>query len=331
MKREHIITILSTLAILTLMVGISELTGRRELIFPEAAALALGVLIPARISWHADGKRLVILYTLSALAGWGIVRFVRSELWLALSFAFLLGQFILLFSDTSSAAVISIIMLPVLLGLDSPLYPLSALCSSVLIVMLRAFLEKRRIKERERRVSMEKPKIWESYDILIRLSAVALLSFLAEKAGWLYLLSPPLLAVFSEKRRYESEYRKTPVRTVLSFVSCALIGVLFRGLLSVLLPLPDVVAAIPAVFGMLAFLLLTSPVLPSAGSMTLLAFMIPSDELIIYPFQVLAGGILLFLWNRFFFKETPDRLESENPNPFKKRTPGTSEGSGDMK
>ncbi|MCR4909325.1 MAG: HPP family protein [Lachnospiraceae bacterium] len=319
MKREHIIAILSTLALLTLFVGIAELAGHREFIFPPAAAVALGVLLPSDIAWNCDGKRVVILTTLSALAGWGIVRVCYAEIALSLAFAFLIGELILLFSKTAFTPLLSVAALPVLLGLDGFLYPVAAFVTSALTVLLRIILERTGIKESGSRTPMEKPKVWDAYDLLVRLTAVTLLGFLIQKTGRLYLAAPPLLASFAEGRRYRSEYRKTPVRTVLSFFSCALIGVLFRALLSGLLPLPLFVAAAPAVFGMTAFLLLTSPILPSAGAMTLLAFMVSEEELLSYPFQALLGGFLLFLWNRLFFKETPDRLENETANPFRRK------------
>lgn len=326
MKREHIITILCTWFLCVLMVGISEVCGQRELLFPDLAALAAGLLLSPAKLWRTDGKRVVFLVTLSAALGWGITAYLQEDLWLKLSLAFLAGQLLLLFSGTDLTPVVSVIVFPVLLDLKSPLMVAAAFFSSLFVTVLRFVLEKRSVKAAERFLPVEKPTAWEIYDFMIRLCAVTLLGVLIRKTGWTLLAAPPLLAVFTEGTGRGRSLPKGPVRILVTYVVCALIGSLFRGVLSLRFGLPLTLAALPAVFCMLSFVLLTSPLLPSAGTMTLLAFLIPPEEVVRFPLEALAGGALLFLWIRCFFKKTPDRLETQTAHPFRREKEQKAEG-----
>ena len=71
----------SALAMIALMVGVAELTGEREIIFPEMAALTIGLWISDKHIWQVGNGQLILLMTLAAVAGVLIVRCSYSILW----------------------------------------------------------------------------------------------------------------------------------------------------------------------------------------------------------------------------------------------------------
>ncbi|MFQ8805232.1 MAG: HPP family protein [Alistipes indistinctus] len=84
---------LSAMAVVVLMVGVAERTGEREVIFPEMAALAIGMWIAPKRVWNVTRLQLVLLMGAGAVAGVCIVRWSPWPLAanLALAFAFAAG------------------------------------------------------------------------------------------------------------------------------------------------------------------------------------------------------------------------------------------------
>lgn len=62
--------------IVTLMTGVSELTSEPEIIFPEAAAIALGALIAPGLPWKVNKISALMLVFICAVAGLTISRYV---------------------------------------------------------------------------------------------------------------------------------------------------------------------------------------------------------------------------------------------------------------
>ena len=81
------------MAVVVLMVGVAERTGEREVIFPEMAALAIGMWIAPKRVWNVTRLQLVLLMGAGAVAGVCIVRWSPWPLAanLALAFAFAAG------------------------------------------------------------------------------------------------------------------------------------------------------------------------------------------------------------------------------------------------
>ena len=73
-----------------LMVGIAEWTGEKEIIFPEMAALAVGLWVIDKRVWKVGRWQLIGLMTAGAVAGVCIVRYSTLPLLcnLCLAFAF---------------------------------------------------------------------------------------------------------------------------------------------------------------------------------------------------------------------------------------------------
>ena len=57
------------------MVGVSELMGEKEIIFPEMAALTIGLWIVDKKVWTGSRLKLVLLMSIGAIVGVCIVRY----------------------------------------------------------------------------------------------------------------------------------------------------------------------------------------------------------------------------------------------------------------
>lgn len=98
-----------------LMVGIAEWTGEKEIIFPEMAALAVGLWVIDKRVWKVGRWQLIGLMTAGAVAGVCIVRYSTLPLLCNLCLAFAFAACCLLFSRATLIPLISACMLPVLL------------------------------------------------------------------------------------------------------------------------------------------------------------------------------------------------------------------------
>ena len=77
----------------TLMTGVSELTNEPEIIFPEAAAIALGALIAPGLPWKVNKISALMLVFICAVAGLTISRYVLLPLEYKLIIAYITGLF----------------------------------------------------------------------------------------------------------------------------------------------------------------------------------------------------------------------------------------------
>lgn len=141
MNQRSLLTHGPTLAVVVLMVGSSELSGQREIIFPEVTAIAVGLFLAPKQSWQVSKPRIFWLITLCAWAGLFISLWMPGPLWGKLWAAFFFCQLVLLVSRTSFAPLISAGVLPVMLESKSMVYPIAAMALTGLLVLLRLALE----------------------------------------------------------------------------------------------------------------------------------------------------------------------------------------------
>ena len=133
---------LSAMAVVVLMVGVAERTGEREVIFPEMAALTIGMWIAPKRVWNVTRLQLVLLMGAGAVAGVCIVRWSPWPLAanLALAFAFAAGCLSL--SRTTLVPLVSACMLPVLLHTESWVYPAAVTAMSLIVVAGQRAMER---------------------------------------------------------------------------------------------------------------------------------------------------------------------------------------------
>ena len=287
---------LGTILIITLMAGVSELLGDREIIFPEIAALAVGYLCAPARKWQVNSKRLFLLISGCAVLGFAISMWMPGSLYVKLIAAFAAAQVIYLFSGTSLAPLISAVVLPVLIGTRSVSYILSAASMTLLVILFHHLLVRRGIRAEEPFVPKKGPDASAALRLVLRTTLFALLLVPALRSGMQFVVAPPLLVAFtdwSEADKHEALTDGLPKIGILAL--CALIGAGSRLILTITLGLPLFAAAAAASIVMILLLIRTGIFLPPAGALTVLAMLIPESVVLLYPVEVTAGVIVFYL------------------------------------
>lgn len=141
-NKPKLIRYIFGLMMMGLMVGVSERLGEKEIIFPEIAALILGLWIIDKKVWVISRPMVVLLMTVSALFGVFLVRYSPFPMLANIAISFAFTSFCLSVSRTTLIPIISASMLPVLLSTHSWVYPLSVFAMSLILVCVQWFFVK---------------------------------------------------------------------------------------------------------------------------------------------------------------------------------------------
>lgn len=275
------------------MILTAELSGEREIIFPEILALLTGAWIAEKQPWKVGKIQLVILMTISALAGVGIVQIPEMPLLLRVFMGFIFTSVILILSRTTLVPVISACILPIFMGTTSLVYPISVFVMSSLIVLTQKILEQLKLREA--------PTVSEnnfSYPQEIRrwtMLAVGffILSLYPILSGNLYFIAPPLIVTFAGLSNVNGIPGKHSTKILILISAGAVIGTTARLLLNGQFGLPLWLAAGVAVTGLLLCFRGMKILFPPSGAITLLPMILPRDGLMMYPIQVFIGASVL--------------------------------------
>lgn len=288
--------------ILFLMVCAAESLSESEIIFPEAAAIALGALVSPRLAWKTDKLSVFLLIGICASAGLIIVCFVPFRLEWQLVFAYAFGQLVLLLSRTSFAPLISAAVLPVLLQTRSLAYLAAALAVTAAVLLVRLLFERMGIRKKETFVPLPVPAAEDWADLFLRTLIAALLCVSAVCTGFRFLVCPPLLVAFTEFSRKGNGAMRAPVKAAAMLSLCAALGSLCRWSVCGLLGMPLAAAALLCAAAVLALVLWQRMYLPPSAAVAILAMLVPASELAAYPLQVLCGTALYVLCALFLFQ-----------------------------
>lgn len=310
MKR-NLLSAFLTLWIVTVMVGLSEFFHQPELLFPEIAAIVVGMLVAPRRPWQVSGIRMLGMIALGAVIGVLLVRTLPLPLPVLAAAAFLCSQVVYLLSGTTFAPVVSATVLPVLLGSTSMVYPLAAVGFTALVLVLRTFVEELHLLSPEPFCPQTPPVLGDWKDAALRVACVLVLALALLPLGWKFALAPPLLVYFTEASRRDGDVRKRPGVAAALLTLCAVFGTLARIGLCGKLGWSLTLGAAFAAGAMLLAMHLLRFFLPPAGALTLLAFLIPEEAVLWYPVQVLAGSALLTVLALALFRKSAGQAPAE--------------------
>lgn len=312
MKYNNILSGILTVFVVAIMVGVAEISGEKEVIFPEITAIAIGMLIAPKRSWQVNRTRLIILIGVCSFIGLGISMIVFLPLWVKLSTAFVICQFIYIFSRTSFAPLISASVLPVMLGTTSIIYPISAIALTGIILVISIVLEKLHLKERETYIPKPLPHKQDYINLLLRSSFGIIAIVLSVKFSFIFAVAPPVLVAFTEFTQPTSKARNHPIKAVLLIFSCGLTGTVFRYIFTVRLGLSLTLSAILTTATIIVILHLLKMYLPPAGALAILPMLIPQDSLLLYPIEILVGVSVFMAIGLTVFRGDNNRRKNNN-------------------
>jgi hypothetical protein len=328
MNKPKLIRYLFGLIMIGLMVGVSEGLSEKEIIFPEIAALVLGLWIIDKRVWTISRPMIVLLMTVSALFGVFLVRYSPLPILANIAISFTFTSLCLFVTRTTLIPIISASMLPVLLGTHSWVYPLSVFSMSLILVCVQWAFEKKGLRKVINVNSNKSPNrhsLWHWLKLLMGLMFIAVIPVYTDK---MYIIVPPLVVTFVEFSSSSAGFRNRPVQIFFVLVVSAILGAFFQYALHNVLGLSEVNTVLFLFVCLFLFFEVVGKPFAPAGAIALIPMIIPQENVLLYPLQV-AGGAALFLFVAmvFFLKcyrwKRAHLLVCFVPNIIRSRMPGS--------
>ena len=299
-RKKGIRYFVAAIAVL-LMVGVAEWTGEKEIIFPELMALTIGGWIIDKRVWKVKWWQTVLLMSLGAVIGVCIVRYSSFPFPVNLALAFAFAGLCLLCSRATLIPLISACMLPVLLGTETWIYPLSVSLLSLVIVVGQGGLEKSNVRHKIDYVPADRNWKSDAFRWLSLLLFVYLLAVVAYRMGYRYLIIPPLVVMFTEIVTSKAGFRARPTQLFLFMMTASLLGTGFQIIGHHYLHLPETVVALCIILCLFAIFEWTGKYFAPAGALAFIPMIVPSENLVWLPLQASIGAVVLIVIAMIFF------------------------------
>ncbi|MBQ1501174.1 MAG: hypothetical protein IIZ45_00970 [Firmicutes bacterium] len=289
-------------AVICLMVLAAELTGEREIIFPEITAMLIGAWLAPRQPWFVPPGKIFLSVVILSVAGVLIVRFLPIPVFCQAAAGYICAACCLLALRITMFPLISAIILPILLGTESWIYPLAASALAAVVALGRAYLLKEGltppVAERWDYELREQLPLWGK-----RLLAVVIFAVLALGLRVPFAIAPPLLVGFTELTNPGSPARKIPGKVWLMVVIAAVCGSGARLLLVTWLGLPLTLAAALAGAVFLFIVRKSGVYFPPAGAIAILPMLLDKAIVPWLPLEVAVGFGVMVATALVLFKE----------------------------
>ncbi len=283
-----------------LMVAVALLTGEKEIIFPEIAALVIGAWVAPAQPWETNRSKMFILMSVAAWAGVLLSGMVGIPLLVKVIVGFLITAVSLTVARCTMLPMISACILPILLGTTGVVYPIAVMLMTFIIVLVQKLMEQIEYRQVKTHIPCEivvRDRLIKWGQLLV---GFVLMAILATQTGYLFLIAPPLLVTFTELSEEQSPARKRPIVIWLSICIAALMGAM--GARCVALLGDSYMIGIVAVLLLLVALMFyfLRILFPPTGAIALLPFILNPQMLGLYPILVCLGsgifiGMALFI------------------------------------
>lgn len=305
LKRIRIERYIFGILMALIMVFIAELSGEKEIIFPEICALTIGAWVSEQQPWKTNKRRIFILMSAAALFGVLVVRYISFPLFFQVCLCFTFTGIILTLFKTNFVPIISACILPVYLGTKSLIYPVSVSLMAFIIIVVQWLMEKFHFRPVNNFIPCEfdiKKQIIKWSKLLLVFCLIALIPF---KTHQIYFLAPPLIVMFTELSNPVSPARKKPHYIIGLMTFGAFIGCLLRLILNIYLGLPLSLCTVLACIILFITLNKIHIYFPPAGAILLIPMILDEKLLLMFPVEVFVGAIILSCASIFLFKK-PD-------------------------
>lgn len=316
----NIWTRLIAIILVTVMFAIAESIGELEIIFPEIAALAFGFWIMEKSPWPGSQLTIWASPTLAALTGVLLLRYAPFPQFILIGSAFCLVVLQLKLLRSAVLPSLSASILPIITHTTSWLYPLSVAVLTVIIAFGRLSLEALEHKAPFANPPADEDRHRETESTILAeyaywgkiVAGVLLVTALALKSSYLFMIAPPLMVGFVELSRPNRPLRNTPVKILLLLFLAATVGVTWFYLISTVLH--GSLWLFSGVTLVSVFLLyeLLQVSFPPAAAIALLPVLVPAASLWAYPLHVLLGSALFIFMGIYCFRGSPETAGDES-------------------
>ncbi|MGI6223109.1 MAG: hypothetical protein ACOYJG_05845 [Prevotella sp.] len=298
MERKMWMRMALSVFILALMAGIADCFEEKELIFPEVAALAVGLWIMPKRIWNVHSIEVPFIMTVSAVTGVLIVRYVAAPVFVQFTLAFCVAALFIMLFHIPLVPALAAMLLPVLLDTRTWSYPLSVALMTTLVaygaVLMGRFGLKPSLSPVSPRSGITSSSLWHwisSYLLLLPLL------FVATYFDFLFAIVPPLVIILIELRNPSNMFRNRPVALLGAVVFISVIGTLSRLALLEWMQLPYVVALPVAYTLSLIYMFRSKLMFPPLPALAVIPFILP-DTYLLYPLEATVGGAYAIIMAR---------------------------------
>lgn len=286
-----------------LMVGIAEWTGEKEIIFPEMAALAVGLWVIDKRVWKVGRWQLIGLMTAGAVAGVCIVRYSTLPLLCNLCLAFAFAACCLLFSRATLIPLISACMLPVLLYTETWIYPSAVFLLSAVLVAGQRLMEKGGLRRETDYILPGREWKKEIFRWAALLFWVSLVAALSISCGCSYFIIPPVDRDIHGDCQFESRIQKPPHAGVSVFGYRGCLGDRFSDHRAYLFAFARDGGRLAHHLLLVCCLRVDRKVLCSRRSIALIPLIVPQEGVHWLPLQAAAGAALFIAIGMLVFQQ----------------------------
>ena len=274
---------LSVALFLTLMVAVADASELREIVFPEAAALCVGLWLMPKAVWNIRGWQIPLYLTAAASIGLALNRWLPACFEIRFAFAFVLVMGLLRLVRCNMYPTVSAAMLPVLINTSSWLYPVCVLVISTLLALGRGWLQQE-----------ERPEYHPFGGGQLALLTVAVclplvVTHCAPIPTMRFLAVPPLVVTMIEFSNRRSGFRERPWTIWALIIAAAGLGTLTCLLLHHRWGLPMAVGTFVTVPPMLFLFRRFKPFAP-ALAIAIVPALLPCEVLPWFPLLAALGG-----------------------------------------
>lgn len=291
------------LVMIVLMIGIAELLHEKEIIFPEMAALTIGMWIVDKRVWRVKYWQMLSLMTGGACAGVLLVIYSPFSLVVNVAFAFLLAAIGLLLTRASLFPMISACVLPVLLKTESWVYPLSVFIMTLIIIMTQRLMEHFGMRKIITYEAAERHWRADGFRWLSLMVSVFAVACLAVYTSNFYFIIPPLMVAYVEFVNSKAGFRNRPVLTILLLFIGSLVGTVFQLVGYYYLGLSETVVALFIFIVLFTLFEWLGKFFAPVGAMALIPMLLPPETLPWLPLQALVGAVLFIAIGMVFFQQ----------------------------
>ncbi|MDR1577120.1 MAG: HPP family protein [Deltaproteobacteria bacterium] len=290
------------LAMILMMVGMSEILGQIEIIFPEMAALTIGLWIASEKPWNVARWPMVVILTLGATFGVVLDRYSPFHLTANLALAFCFAGACLLATKATLWPLISACMLPVLIHTETWVYPEAVFVMSSIVALGQRWMEKKGWRRATPFTPSRVPFPTELVKWLKLLAWFLPILMLAIFTGNPHIILPPLVVVYVEFSTTSEALRNKPLKNYLLLIVASVIGSFGQLIGHAYLGLPETLVAFFIIAIMFVIFEWIGQLIPPVGAVSLIPLILPKEELIWLPARVTVGAGLLILFSLIAFK-----------------------------
>jgi hypothetical protein len=288
---------LLALCLITLMVAAAEVLGQREIIFPEMAALTIGLWIANEKIWVVTKWQTIVILTLGASFGVIVDRYSPFPLVIDLALAFCFAAICLMATRATLWPLISACMLPVLIHTESWIYPEAVFVMASLVAIGQLWMEKKGWRVKTAYAPRSTPLKNEALKFLKLLAWVLPIIALAVFTSNLHFILPPLIVIYVEFSTTTAKLRNRPLEIYFLSILAALIGVVCQLIGHFYLGLPETLVALLITAIMFALFEWWGKLPPPVGAVALIPLILPRESLLWLPLRVAVGVGLLIMFS----------------------------------